>query len=211
MERKNGGERTVERIEKRIFRRFRYTDDYRTTTYVGANGRSKDRVTYIGDWYCPVNPAEEYRAVVRSAWVLVILSALALCGALLSLPAPMEHKWYVAVLALAMFPQAYAIMGVVRLPRKPEPMERARHDKSVLRLKHSAVAILVILALTVLGLSAYWVLFACHVFENAAPYALGDGIFLGCLFIAAAANFLLYTKMNKIKTEIRENSSHRPQ
>lgn len=209
VERRNG-EGTGTRVEKRIFRRFRYTEDYRTTTYVGANGKPKDRVTYIGEWYCPVNPAEEYRSIVVFAWVLVILSTLAVFGALFSLPAPLEHKWYAVALSFSLFPLAYAIMGVARLPRKPEPMERARHDKTVLRLKHSAVAILVILGLTAVGLIVYWILAASKVLKNAAPYAIGDGIFLGCLLVAAAANILLYAKMKQIKTETRENSTHRP-
>lgn len=209
VERKNGERGTVGNIEKRVFRRFRYTEEYRSTPYVGANGKSKERFTYIGEWYCPVNEAGEYKGIVIAAWAAVIVAVLSTLGALFSIPAPLENKWYVVALTFSLFPLAYAVMGAARLPSKPEPMEHARFDKSVLRLKHSAVAVLVILALTALGLIAYWILTACGVYA-AAPYALGDGIFAGCILLAAAANVLLYAKMKQIKTEVRENSAHNP-
>lgn len=209
MDQRNDGKRTGENVFKRTFKRFRYADDYRRTTYVGANGRSKERITYIGSWFCITNDAAEYRGIALRLRVFTAIAALATLGALFSIPAPLEHKWYAVVLTLSLFPIAYAIMGAVRLPNKPEPIERQRYDKSVVRMKHSAIANLVICALTAIGLIVYWVLYACGVIA-AAPYALGDGIFLGCLVLAAAMNLLLVGTVNKITTEVRENSAYRP-
>ena len=210
MSQANDEKRTGEGMFRRAFRRFRYTDDYRRTTYVGANGRPKERITYIGPWYCPVNDEREYRRIAVISRVAVAVAVLATIGALLSIPAPLEHKWYAVVLSVSLFPLAYAVMGAVRLCGRPEPTERQRYDKSVLRMKHSAVANLVIYALTAIGLIVYWVLKSCGVIE-AASYALGDGIFAGCLVLAAAASLLLYRTVNQIQTEVRDNDAYRPQ
>lgn len=195
------------KTEKRLFRRLRYTEDYKSTPYVGANGKSRERLTYIGEWYCPTNA--DYTRIAWTARAAVLLALISAVGALFVLPPPMNNKWYAAVLTVSLFPLAYAVMGAVRLPVKPDPMERVTYDKSVLRMKHSAAATLIIDALTVLGVIVYWILAATGVYADAAPFALGDGIFLACLAISVAANVLLYAKTAQISIEKRENASFR--
>lgn len=207
---KQGSESSKEREPRLIGRRYRYTKDYKRTTYVGVNGRPKERVVYIGKWICPTDDPETYRRIVLVLRIAVGIAAAAVAGALFSVPAPMEHKWYVPVLVLSLFPLAYAVIGACLLPNKPTPMERAKFDKSFLRMKQSAVAGLIILALAAIGAIVYWILKATGVIQNAAPFALLDGIFFLCLLLGAAAYVAIYREAGKLHTETRENAAYKP-
>ena len=207
---KQDSEQRKEREPRLIGRRYRYTKDYKRTTYVGANGRPKDRIVYIGKWICPTDEPETYRRIVLTLRIAIGVAAAAIIAALFIVPAPMENKWHVPVLALSLFPLAFGVIGACMLPNKPTPMERAKFEKSFQRMKHSAVAGLIILVLAAIGAIVYWILAATGVYRNAAPFALADGIFFVCLPLAAAAYVAIYREAGKLNTETRENAAYRP-
>ncbi len=198
-------------VGKIIGRRYRFVDDYKKTVYVGANGRPKDRITYIGQWVCPLNDESDYSRIVLVSRIAICVAAAALIAALLIMPGNLSNKWYMPVAALAMFPLVYAIMGAFAMPGRKKPMERKKFSQSFERSKISAIAALVILALSALIWLVIWILAWTGKLQDIASFAAQDVVYIVCLVIAAAACFVIIRKTKEVKTELRENSACKPE
>ncbi len=195
---------------KIVGRRYRFVDDYKKEVYVGANGRSKERIRYIGEWVWSLNEKSAYKKIVLLSRIAVAVIVAAVVAALMIVPLPLENKWYLPVMAVALFPLMYAVMGVVRMPNEGKPMERQRFANSFERARVAAIGCLVIFAAAMLAWIVYWILFACGVIK-AAPFSVRDGVFAVCLLLAGAACMLIVRKTKEIKTELRDNASYKPE
>ena len=178
--------------------RYRYVDDYETVPYVGANGRSKEKVRYIGSYYWY---AGEKKAVQKT---LVLLHVLAYVTAILTIaPLFFRHSafltLYVAVIhVVSLFPALYLLMGSFRLPWQQKAQRRDEFDKGFRRIRRSAMAIFVILGLTLVGETVFWCL-------NRVPFTGLDGLFLGCLVLSMASCYLIYKVEKGISVEQKPN------
>ena len=88
------------RLGKIIGRRYRFVDDYKKQSYVGANGKAKQRIVYIGEWVCPLNEESAYKRIVLLSRIAVGVALAATIAALVAAPLPMENKWYLPLTAL---------------------------------------------------------------------------------------------------------------
>ena len=191
--------------------RYRYTDDYRTVSYVDEKGRSRKRFVYTGKWFCMLNDADEYRRIVLTVRAASFISLAAVLLAMLILPAPVNGKWYLVPVAVSLFPLSYQLMGAAALPGKPKPMESAGYHRSVRRVAQSSGFCFAVLAASVAGLLLYWILTASGSLKNGAPYTFRDAVFAVCLVLAAGACRFNGKEMKKIRIEERENNEDTPQ
>lgn len=194
-------------MAKLIGRRYQYTKDYKTTPYLGPNGREEKRLVYVGKWINPLNDEAELKRIVLVSRLLVAASLTAFIFAMFILPPPTEGKWFLLPLVTAVFPLAYEVMAAFRLPNKKEKMERINFDKSFIRLKHSSVICIVMVLLSALGLIIYWALVLFGVFEPPAPFAAGDALYALGVAALAAASFIIYRQMKLVRTEELENTT----
>ncbi|MBQ1411537.1 MAG: hypothetical protein IIY94_09695 [Oscillospiraceae bacterium] len=195
----------------RVFgRRYRYTNDYKVVPALGMNGPRGNRILYIGQWYRPSNPAEEYRAIVLwlRIWTAVAILAAG-CGMWLH-PADLENRWYVPLLAISLFPLAYQLIGAVMLPQAVSYMERQRYEKTFVRIQHSAVFALVVFCLSALGCLVFWLVHLLGDPAHSISYTLGDGIFAGLLILAGIAELKTNEFSRKIQTDIFDNEAYQP-
>lgn len=199
------------RVGKIIGRRYRFVDDYKKTVYVGANGKPKDRIIYIGQWVCPLNDESEFSRIVLISRIAIGIAAAALIAALLVMPGNLSNKWYMPVAALAVFPLVYGISGAFAMPSRKKPMERRKFSQSFERSKLSAIAVLAILALSALTWLVIWILAWTGTLKDIAPFAAQDVLFIVFLAIAAAASLVIIRKTKELKTELRENSACKPE
>ena len=205
----SGKKKSSERSESLVFRRFRYTDDYKAVPTISANGRQTNSLVYLREWYLPVNEPGEYKRIVL---IMRVLTAAALAGALGAsalVPLPLVSKWFIPVLLLALIPMVYQIMGVVMLGNKPRHMERSQHDKSVIRSGHSAMAGFVIICIAALVFILYWVTSGFGSDEYSA-FGLRDAGVAALIVLSALAEWGVYASFRKIKVETVENSAYRP-
>ncbi len=199
------------RVGKIIGRRYRFVDDYKKTVYVGANGKPKDRVTYIGQWVWLLNEDEAYSRIVLFSRIATGVAVAAVIGALVLLGNTTAGKWYMPVAALSAFPLAYAIMGAVAMPNRKTPMERMKFHNSFERSKGAALLTLIFLGLSALTWLVCWILTWSGVRVVQSGFAFGDAGFLVCLALAAAACLVIIRKTKEIKTELRDNTSYKPE
>ena len=200
---------TEEKSNRLIGRRYRYTNDYQVVPALGSDGRGK-RIFYIGSWFLPVNEPVEYRKLVL--WIQ-ILTAAALAAVLVAvgiIPPPYDHKWYLPILVLGLFPLAFQVMGAVRIPGKIIHMEHQRYDKSIVRAGQSAAFALVVICISALGCLAYWIVAAVGTVPNEAPYAWTDGAFAALLILAAAAEWAVRRLSRKIKIDTLDHDAYHP-
>ena len=192
-------------------RRYRFVDDYKKQTYVGANGKAKQRITYIGEWVCPLNDASAYKRIVLLSRIATGVALAAVIAALIVVPLPIENKWYLPLTAAAFFPLLYAVMGVIKMPNHAKPMERMQFANSFERAKGASVACLVILGLAAAAWIVCRILILCGTITEAAPFSFGDGAYVFCLRLSGAACVLTSRKTKEIKTELRDNASCKPE
>ena len=197
-------------MAKIIGRRYRFVDDYKKTVYVGANGKPKDRITYIGQWVWLLNEDEAYSRIVLLSRIATGVAVAALIGALFILGNTTAGKWYMPVAALAAFPLAYAIMGAVAMPNRKTPMERMKFHNSFERSKGAAYLTLIFLGLSALTWLVCWILTWSGVKVVQSDFSWQDAGLLVCLLFSAAASFVIIRKTKEIKTELRDNQSYKP-
>lgn len=194
---------------KIIGRRYRFVDDYKKTVYVGANGRPKDRITYIGEWVWPLNDEYDYKRIVLVSRIAAGIAVAALIAALLLQGTETGGKWYMAAAALSVFSLAYMVMGAVMMPTNMRPMERMRYHGSFERAKGAAIVTLIILGLSAITWLVCWILVWCGVPVVESGFSWRDIVFAVCLLIAAAASFVIVRKTKELKTEMRANASYK--
>ena len=206
----DSGKNSEEKSRKIIGRRYRYTGDYQIVSALGPNGSREKRMFYTGRWIRPVNEAEEYETIIRWLRILTVAAVLAVLGALGLHPAAMTHRWYLPVLTIGLFPLFYQGMGAVRLPAKRSYMERQRYEKSIVRVGHSAVAVLVLCCISALGCVIYWILASTTELEGSEPYSLRDGVFAVLLILAMLSERMSYRFFRKIQTDTYDNDAYHP-
>ena len=192
-------------VPKKKSRRYRYTDDYRTVSYVDEKGKKRHDFIYTGKWFCVLNDAEEYRRIVWTVRAASFFSLAAAIAAMMILPGPANDKWFLVALAVSLFPLSYMVMGAVMLPGDLQPMESARYHRGVLRVRQSASFSLAVFAAAAAGLLVYWILAVAGRYDNAAPFSFRDAVFAVCLILAAGSCFLIRGRMKRIRIEEREN------
>lgn len=202
----HGGLREDTPLAKIVGRRYRYTSDYKTTRYLGPDGREERRIVYIGKWICPLNDETELKRIVLTSRILVGVTLLAVLFAFFILPTPTEGKLYLPILVASLFPIAYEIMAAFRLSAKKEKTERINFDKGFIRLKTSCVICIVIVLMATVGLIVYWALALFKVFEPPAPYSLRDALFALGIIAALASSLIIYKQMKLVCTEEIENT-----
>ena len=194
-------------LGKIVGRRYRYTGDYRTTAYLGPNGREEKRIVYIGKWIYPLNDESELKRIVLTARIFVAVTLIAVLFSLFILPPPVEGKWYVLPLVISLFPVAYEVMSAFLLSSKKEKFERIKFDKSFIRLRTSSVICIVTVLMAAVGLIIYWALALFKVFEPPASYSLRDALFALSIIAALASSFITYKQMKLVRTEELENNT----
>ncbi|MBR5947860.1 MAG: hypothetical protein IKZ82_04305 [Clostridia bacterium] len=192
---------------KLVGRRYRYTNDYKTTPILGPGGREEKRIVYIGKWICPLNDAAELKRIVLIARILVAVTLFAVLFSLFILPPPTENKWYILPMVTALFPITYEVMSALMLSSKKGKLERIKFDKSFIRLKTSSVICIVIVLLAAVGLIVYWALALFKVFAPPAPYTVRDALFALCIAAALASSFIINRLMKSVRTEELENNT----
>lgn len=199
------------RVGRIIGRRYRFVDDYKKTVYVGANGKPKQKIRYIGQWVCPQNEQGEFSRIVLMSRIAAGAALAAVIAALLTVPLPMDNRWYVPLTAAAFFPLIYAVMGVALMPNQAKPMERQRFHKSFERAKGAAIACLIVLGLAVIAAIVCWILVFCGVIVEIKAFTFRDGAYAFCMLLSAAANIALILENRKLKTELKENDAYKPE
>lgn len=197
-------------LGKIVGRRYRFVDDYKKQVYVGANGKSKERISYIGQWVWPLNEQSEYARIVLFSRIAAGVLLAAAAASLVIVPLPLENRWYLPITAIAFFPLLYVIMGVIKMPTKARPMERQRFANSFERARGAAVVCLVFLGLALITWAVCWILVRCKVMAGTA-FSVRDGAYALCLLLAGAAGFAIVRKTKEIKTELRDNASYKPE
>lgn len=176
-----------------------YLNDYEVIPYVGANGKSKQKLRYVGEWYCIEESAEADRKC-RTLHILSYLVSAAILATLL-----LNHSayltMYVAVPAvIALFPMLYLLMGSFRLPWKNRPLRHDEHDRSLARMWHSAVGILVVFAATAVGYLVFRIV-------GDGSFFWQDVLFLCCLVIVLLGSWFLYRIGKSVPVEKRPNDA----
>lgn len=195
------------RSDRIIGRRYRYTGDYKVLPPMP--GSRERRVIYIGKWILPANDPGEYRRVVLWIRLLLGLAVLAFAGAIQAVPPPMEHKWYIPVLMVGVFPLAYEVLGALALPTARRRMERQQYDKSFVRVGHCAVFFLVMLGLGALGTGVFWIVNAAGGLEPRLTYTPRDGLYLLLLALSAGAELGIRKLCGRLRPETLEEGDDR--
>ncbi|MDO4543642.1 MAG: hypothetical protein Q4C01_03725 [Clostridia bacterium] len=183
-----------------VSKRYRYTEDYETIPYVGANGRAKQKIRYIGKYVQIQNDeAEALKTLKLVRWLGI--AAVALAAVAMVIEHSASRSLYVAaIMMLNLFPLAYMIMGGVAFPRKIEPMERIKYAHSISRVEHSALGLLIITAASIVGYVCFWI------FEGE-KYMIEDAIFSINTPIVSCISFFIFKKLKSLKTELIPNDA----
>lgn len=184
--------------------RYRYIDDYKTVPYVAANGRSKEKVQYIGEWVLFLDNEAVLRKKFWIMRVTAIVSFLALFGALLCSGETDLFEFATIPLAMGLFPLTYQIMGICSLPRKFAPMERRPYQHGVPRVNHSAMGLAILGGVGLLARLTVTILGAFHVVQ-AAAFGWLDVLFLFSTVVLIGMNLLCFLSSRKIAVEERQN------
>lgn len=181
-------------------KRYRYIDDYKVVPYVGAGGKSKQRLEYIGKYVNITDDAAETMRLLRRVQVGVVLILL-LLGTCLVLEHSASRTMYVAVPSiLNVFPLAYMCIGAFMLPKRIEPMRRDAFAHSISRVQHSAIGIVAFCALTFIGTAVYWIFAGDY-------FLIIDAIFIAVTIAEAALSYTIYRRLKGIKTELLPNKA----
>ena len=89
-------------------------------------------------------------------------------------------------------------------------MERQRYEKSIVRVGHSAVAVLLLCCISALGCVIYWILASTTELEGSEPYSLRDGVFAVLLILAMLSERMSYRFFRKIQTDTYDNDAYHP-
>lgn len=206
----SGKKKGRERSNRIIGRRFRYTEDYMAVPTISSTGRRVNELVYTGKWILPVNEEGEYKSLTLKMRILTAVALLAVIAAGVLVPLPLANKWFIPVLLAALFPLVYQIMGAVTLKSRPDYLERAQYDKTVVRTGHCAMAGFVIVCISAVLFIVYWMVVAFGSMEEAGAFGVRDAAVAAAIVIAALAELGVFLTFRKIKVETLENSAHRP-
>lgn len=178
--------------------RYRYVEDYETIPYVGANGRSKQKVRYIGSYQCFSESDETLRPKLILLHILSYLAVVWTVAPLFFRHSAYQTMYVAVTNVLALFPSLYLLMGSFRLPWRKKPMRRDEFEKGFDRIRHSAVGILIVLGATLVGEIVFWCL-------NRVPFRAMDAVFIACIVLSEVTSFLIYNIGKRIQVEKKPN------
>lgn len=177
--------------------RRRYLNDYEVIPYVGANGKSKQKLRYVGSWYCISDDATTDKKILQLHILSYIVATAVLLALLLNHSAYLTM--YVSVPAvIALFPIAYLLMGSFRLPWKARPLRRDERDKSLNRMWRSAVGILILFGIVTVGYVVFW-------FVAGERFVWQDTAFLLCSAVVLLGSFRIYRVGKSVEVAVHPN------
>ena len=169
----------------------KYIGDYRKEDIIKPNGKPGMTATYIGKYYCFVEP----EAVVQKAgarFALLSAVALLLCVAPFCLNAKGGHTLYVSVPhVITLFPLVHLLMGVYALRTRKPPLIREFKDKIEGRITTSSAAAMCGLGITAIGQGVNCIL---------AGLPLLDVIYFICVAAACAVVSWVFFHRKAVKT-----------
>mgnify|MGYP007056195649 FL=1 len=178
----------------KLARRFRYTDQYKVVTRTAPDGSSLEEVEYIGAWVAAQHPEKTYRKAKSISVVTVIftLFAILLLLSIQSFSVYPNGLYTLVPVTMAAFPEFYAILGILRLPRDDRRMQQDGMHLAQKRIKKSSVGILILLAAALL-LSGIFFL------TSGIRLASVDILFFGLLFAAVLCNGILLKSLSNLQ------------
>ncbi len=133
--------------------RKHFVKEYENTPAINKKGKITTEVVYKGDYYCNdnINKKQQLRYYILLFSVMIL--AFLMNGILES---ESSKIIYIALPYMCCFlPFAYIIMGIYRLWKNPDKMEKIQKERSYDRLLRSSVGILVLSILSIIGSVIY--------------------------------------------------------
>lgn len=158
----------------------KYRDDYEKVTRLDGSGKLVKDYRYIGDYY--VLPFDEHRKAKTAALNLLfsfLFVGLHVAAGIVN--ASSSHTFWIVFPYFFLFlPEAYMFVGVISYALAPVRMERADYMGSIVRMKHSCMAVLVLAGINML-------LDLFYMIRYHAGIMLGRELFyFGCFAVLAA-------------------------
>lgn len=182
----------------------KYNDEY--ITDISASGRAEDRVIYIGDWYV----FEKDEQTVKKAKITALVASVAsliLFGVAGFLDAQASFTAYVFMpYIIAFLPIVYSVADGFKLLSYKDRMTHKQHDKTVVNLKHTSLATIILASLSLAGNAVMYIL-AFGFSKIEIKSIASDIIFSCCIIVILILNILLsFAQKNLIcKTEKNKN------
>ncbi|MBQ1820671.1 MAG: hypothetical protein II117_03605 [Clostridia bacterium] len=184
----------------------RFVEDYKTIEYTNEKGRRKYKTEYIGQWYVPEISEERQRRLHVFLWIASLIAVVSLAGGLL-MPYAADSELYVVLpCAVALFPGLYMAMGLLTLPKIGKKMERMVYEHGYLRIGRSALAMLVLVGIGVIGTAVYGILCLTHRIDK--NLGAGDAAFLGLMIICTVLSVLLFIRTRNVTISIENNEKN---
>lgn len=165
----------------------KYNDEYIND----ISGRTKDGVIYIGDWYVY---EKDVSAVFKSKIGVIIISLLSMVLFVVAgfLDAQASFTAYVFMPYIVTFlPMAFSVADGFKLMSYGDKLTHKQYDKTIVNLKHTAIATAVFAALSLIGNTVMYIL--AFGFDKIEIKNLGnDIIFTLCVLMILVLNILLH-------------------
>lgn len=177
----------------------KYLKDYSLNPKAANNGKIKEDIEYIGKYYISGQDRKELGKYKRYCLLLALCGVVMLTGAGL-LNTSGSRVFYIAVpYACQFLPAIFGLMGAIRLLRSDDRLEYAAYDKSVKRMYHSTVGVLILNIIVVIG----DILFLLS--GSGTGEMLSEIVFLTCMLILLLIS-LLFLKVQKKIVYVEEGT-----
>ena len=180
----------------------KYNDEYITD----ISGSSKDGVIYIGDWYVFEKDSSTVFKAKICILILSLLSAL-LFGVAGFLDAQASFTAYVFMPYIITFlPIVYSVADGFKLISYDDKLTHKQYDKSVVNLKHTSIATIVLSILSLIGnIVMYIMAIGFDKFQIKNIYY--DIIFTLCVAAILISNIFIFFVRKNLKCETIKNEN----
>lgn len=190
-----------------VSRRYRYVEDYRTVPVMDEKGKVQQKALYTGEWVCLLADDAAYASFLRQVRLLTAAAAAGIVAALAVNHSAYEVMYVSVPLVMALFPLAYLIMGACSLQKKAVPMEKLQYIKGLQRVSHSAMGVLVMSIIVLLGKAVFRVLCMFGVLKGFG-FVIADAVFLAGIAAAVLSAAVIKKRCTAMKTELRPNDAY---
>ena len=122
----------------------KYKDDYKQVQSLGPDGKLRTVTFYEGSYYELPYDEKEFKKNKIICLFFSLLFLLIYLGAGFINPDSSKTVWIVFPYFFIFLPVAYNILGVINLLTLKTRMERAGYEESIIRMKNSSIAIMVL-------------------------------------------------------------------
>ncbi len=183
----------------------RYVADYRVVEYTNEKGKVRRKTEYIGAWYVPLISEQKQRRLHVFMWIGAFAVFASILGGLLQHYAAESELYVVLPCAIALLPAFYMILALFAQPKVGQKMERMQHEHGYIRIGRSALAVLILVGVGLIGVIVYDILCLNHTVDK--TLGLGDALFFGLMLLTVALSVFLIAAVRNMEITIEELQS----